>query len=68
MGNSIKWAKCERNSIKINKEMKDIGVPKFGTPDKFIYLSDIFKSHTEQDSSWVEELAKVTDTTPGQVR
>jgi hypothetical protein len=67
-GNSRKWAKCKRNWIKINKEMKDIGLSEFGMPDDFIDLRDIVKSHTEQDSSWVEELAKVADTVPGQVR
>jgi hypothetical protein len=48
--------------------MKDIRLPEFGTPDDFVDLRDIVKSHTEQDSSWAEEIAKVTDTTPGQVR
>jgi hypothetical protein len=63
-----KWAKCEKNWIKINQVMKDIGLPEFGTPDDFVDLRDIVKSHTEQDSSWAEEIAKVTDTVPGQVR
>jgi hypothetical protein len=48
--------------------MKDIGLSEFGMPDDFVDLRDIVKSHTEQDSSWAEELAKVTDTVPGQVR
>jgi hypothetical protein len=48
--------------------MKDIGLPKFGDPDKFIDLGDIVRSHTKQDSLWVEELAKVNDTSPGQVQ
>jgi hypothetical protein len=49
--------------------VKDIGLPEFGTPDDFGDLRDIVKSHIEQDSSWAEELAKVTDTRePGQVR
>jgi hypothetical protein len=63
-----KWARCEKNWVKINKEMKDIRLPEFGTPDDFDDLRDIVKSHIEQDSTWAEELAKVTDTTPGQVR
>jgi hypothetical protein len=63
-----KWARCEKNWIKINRVMKDIELPEFGTPDDFVDLRDIVKSHTEQDSSWAEEIAKVTDTTPGQVR
>jgi hypothetical protein len=63
-----KWAKCEKSWVKINKAMKDIGLPEFGTPDDFVDLHDIVKTHTEQDSSWTEEIAKVTDTTPGQVR
>ena len=45
--------------------MKDIGLPKFGMPNNFVDLRDIVKSHTEQDSSWDEEIEKVTNTTPG---
>jgi hypothetical protein len=41
--------------------MKDIGLPKIGTPDKFFDLRDIVKNHAEQDSSWTEEITKVTD-------
>lgn len=63
-----KWAMCEKNWIKINRVMKDIKLPEFGTPDDFVDLRDIVKSHTEQDSSWAEEIAKVTDMAPGQVR
>jgi hypothetical protein len=48
--------------------MKDIRLPEFGMPDDFVDLRDIFKSNTEKDSSWDEEIAKVTDTTLGQVR
>jgi hypothetical protein len=59
-----KWAKCEKSWVKINKAMKDIRLPEFGMPDDFVDLHDIVKSHTEQDSSWVEEIAKVTDTMP----
>jgi hypothetical protein len=48
--------------------MKDIRLPEFGTPDNFVDLCDIVESHTKQDLLWAEELAKVTDTTPGQVQ
>jgi hypothetical protein len=52
-----------RNQVrKINKAMKDIGLPEFGDPDNFIDLCDIVESHAKQDSLWAEELAKVTDT------
>ena len=40
-----KWAKCEKHWRKINRVMKDIGLPEFGTPDDFVDLRDIFKSH-----------------------
>jgi hypothetical protein len=63
-----KWAKCEKTWFKINKAMKDIRLPEFGMPNDFVDLCDIVKSHIEKDSSWVEEIAKVIDTTPGQVR
>jgi hypothetical protein len=63
-----KWAKCEKSSVKINKAMKDIGILELGMPDDFVDLGDTVKSHTEQDSSRAKELAKVIDTTPGQVR
>jgi hypothetical protein len=48
--------------------MKDIRLPEFDTPDEFVDLRDIVKSHTEKDSSWAEEIEKVTDMAPGQVR
>jgi hypothetical protein len=48
--------------------MKDIRLLEFDTPDDFNDLRDIVKSHIEQDSAWTEELAKVKDTMPGQVR
>jgi len=48
--------------------MKDIGLLEFDTPDDFVELHDIVESHTKKDSSWAERLAKVTDTTLGQVQ
>jgi hypothetical protein len=39
-----------------------------GTLDEFFNLHDIVKSHAEQDSSYVEEITKVSDMVPGQVR
>jgi hypothetical protein len=47
---------------------KGYQTPEFGTPDNFVDLCDIVESHTKQDSLWVEELAKMTDTVPGQVQ
>jgi hypothetical protein len=58
----------ETKSKKINKAMKDIGLPEFNTPDNFVDLCDIVESHTKQDLLWAEELAKVADTMPGQVK
>jgi hypothetical protein len=49
-----KWAKCEKHWIKINRVMKDIGLPEFGTPDDFVDLRDIVKSHIKQDSTWAK--------------
>jgi hypothetical protein len=62
------WAKCQKHWGKINKVIKNVGLPKFDTPDEFINLSDVFKIHVEQDSLWAEECAKVTDAKPGQVQ
>ena len=47
--------------------MKDIGLPEFDTPDKFIELSDVGKLNAKQDSLWTKELAKITNVKPGQV-
>jgi hypothetical protein len=60
--------RCEKHWGKINRAMKDIGLPDFGTPDNFIDLCDIVKSHAKKDSWWVEELVKMTDVVPGQVQ
>ena len=48
--------------------MKDIGLLEFGTPDNFVDLCNIVKFNTKQDLLWVEDLAKVADTMPGQVQ
>jgi hypothetical protein len=48
--------------------VKDIRLPEFGTADDFGDLCNIVKLHIKQDSAWAEELAKVIDTVPGQVR
>ena len=62
-----KWTDCERSWVKINWEMKDIGLPKFGSPDYFVNLHDIVKQHAEQDSSWTVEIEKVANMVSGQV-
>jgi hypothetical protein len=48
--------------------MKDFELPKFGTPNKFIDLSEVVKLYVEQDSLWIEEFAKITDARLGQVQ
>ena len=48
--------------------MKDVGLPEFNTPDKFIDLSDVVKLHAEHDSIWTKELVNMTDARPGQVQ
>jgi hypothetical protein len=63
-----KWDKCEKHRIKINRAMKDNRLPKFFTPYNSVDLRDIVKFHIKKDSAWSEELAKVTDTVPSQVR
>jgi hypothetical protein len=63
-----KWVECEKSWTKINRAMRDIGLPEFGTPDDFVDLRDIVKSHAEQDSSWAVEIEKVADMVPGQVQ
>jgi hypothetical protein len=47
--------------------MKDIRLPEYGTPDMFMELNKIIKLCIEQDASWAEECAKVTDANLGQV-
>jgi hypothetical protein len=63
-----KWAKCEKHWSNINRVMKEIGLPEFGTLDEFVDLQDIVESHVKKDSSWAERLEKVTDIAPGQVQ
>jgi hypothetical protein len=48
--------------------MKDVGLPEFGTPGEFTNLSNVFKTHSMQDSLWAKECTKVTDAMPGQVQ
>jgi hypothetical protein len=63
-----KWVDCERSWTKINRAMRDIGLPEFGTPEDFVDLHDIVKLHAEQDSSWTAEIEKVANMVPGQVQ
>jgi hypothetical protein len=44
---------CEKNWVKINREMRDIGLPEFDSPEDFVDLHDIVKQHVEQDSTCV---------------
>jgi hypothetical protein len=62
------YAKCQKHWDKINKVMKDIKLPEFGTPSEFIDIRDVLKVYAEQDSLWTEECAKVADARPGQVQ
>jgi hypothetical protein len=63
-----KWFKCENSWAKINRAIRDISLPEFGTPDDFVDLHNIVKLHVEQDSSWVAEITKVANMAPGQVQ
>jgi hypothetical protein len=63
-----KWSKCKKSWININRVMKDIELPEFGTPNEFVDLLGIVTTHAEQDSSWAKEITKVIDKAPGQVR
>jgi hypothetical protein len=55
------WIRCKKHWDKINKVMKDIGLPEFDTLDNFVDLSNIVESHAKQDSLWTEELAKIVE-------
>jgi hypothetical protein len=59
---------CKRSRVKINREMKDISLPEFGSPEDFVDLHDIVKQHVEKDSTWIAEIKKVANMAPGQVQ
>jgi hypothetical protein len=44
------WIRCKKNWDKINKVMKDIGLPEFITLDNFVDLSNIVELYAKQDS------------------
>jgi hypothetical protein len=48
--------------------MRDIGLPKFNTPDDFVDLHGIVKLYAEKDSSWATKIVKVVNMAPGQVQ
>jgi hypothetical protein len=48
--------------------MKDIGLPKFGSPEEFVDLHDIVKKHVEKISAWTTEIEKVASMAPVQVQ
>jgi hypothetical protein len=47
--------------------MKYISLPEFGSPEDFVDLHDIVKLHAEHESTWVVEIARVENMTPGQI-
>jgi hypothetical protein len=63
-----KWVDYKRSWTKINRVMRDIDLPEFGTPDDFLDLHDIVRIHVEQDSSWDAEIEKVANMELGQVQ
>jgi hypothetical protein len=63
-----KWVDCEKRWEKVNREMKDIDLLKFGSPKDFVDLHDIIKQHAKQDSTWKVEITKVTSMVLGQVQ
>jgi hypothetical protein len=63
-----KWVECKKSWSKINREMRDIGLPEFDTPGDFVDLCDIVKLHVEQDSPWVVEIEMVANMVSGQVQ
>jgi phosphopantothenate synthetase len=62
-----KWADCKKIWVKINREMKDIGLLEFSSPEEFVDLHDIVKQHVEQDSTWTAKIEKVENMVKGQV-
>jgi hypothetical protein len=62
------WTRCKKHWDKINKIMKDVGLPEFCTPDHFIDLSDLVKLHAELDALWTKEFSIMVDARPGKVR
>jgi hypothetical protein len=62
------WAKFLKHWGKINKVMKDVGIPEFGTLNEFTNLSNVFKTHSIQDSLWAEECTKISNAKLGQVQ
>jgi hypothetical protein len=63
-----KWVDFERSWTKINRAIRDIGFPEFGSPEDFFDLHDIVKQHAEQESSWTAEIEKVENMAWGQVK
>jgi hypothetical protein len=63
-----RWRKCEKIWEKINREMENIGLPKFGTPENFTDLHDIVKRHAEQDSTWEPNISQISSMTPDQLK
>jgi hypothetical protein len=48
--------------------MRDIGLPKFSSPEDFVDLHDIVKQHAEKESSWSTEIENVENMALGQVK
>jgi hypothetical protein len=63
-----KWAKCKKGWEKINREMKGIELPEFGSPEDFVNLHDIVKRHAKQDSAWTADISQVARMAPGQIQ
>jgi hypothetical protein len=63
-----RWGKCEKSWEKINWEMRNTDLPKFGKQEDFIDLHDIVKEHEEQDLAWEAEISQISNMILGQVK
>jgi hypothetical protein len=63
-----RWGECQKIWENINRDMQNIGIPKFGPPENFIDLNDIVKRHAEQDSTWKAEISQISSMTLVQVK
>jgi hypothetical protein len=63
-----KWVECEKGCENINRDIKGIGLPEFGSPEGFVNLHDIVKRHVEKDSAWEVELTHVESMALGQIQ
>jgi hypothetical protein len=62
------WEECVKSWVKINKEMRDIHLTKFGQPEDLTYLHDVVRQPTKKDQAYEVEISQILTLVMGHIK